>query len=82
MKIKLRSYQVLGLTKNFNQYDWEKTRCNNLSGCWGPVLGVGAAAVAGGGTAAFIGQMMSGCPRSRPCRVRLTISSVNLFLIF
>ncbi len=36
MKIKLRSYQVLGLTKNFNQYDWEKTRCNNLSGCWGP----------------------------------------------
>ena len=50
-------------------------------GMLGPLLGVGAA-VAGGGTAAFIGQMMSGCPRSRPCRVRLTISSVNLFLIF
>ena len=36
MKINLRSYQVVGLTKSYNQYEWEKTRCNNLSGCWGP----------------------------------------------
>ena len=35
INIKLRSYQVKGLTKSFNQYEWEKTRCSDLSRCWG-----------------------------------------------
>ena len=35
VKIKLRSYQVNKLTKPFNQYEWEKTRCKNPSDCWG-----------------------------------------------
>ena len=34
-------------------------------GFLGPALGVGAA----GGAVAVIGQMMSSCPRNRPCRV-------------
>ena len=38
----------------------------------GPVLGLGALGVAGaGGVAAAMG-IMSPCPRSRPCRVRIT----------
>ena len=34
-------------------------------GFLGPALGVGAA----GGAVAVLGQMMSSCPRNRPCRV-------------
>ena len=34
-------------------------------GIFGPALGVGAA----GGAVAVISQMMSSCPRNRPCRV-------------
>ena len=35
IKIKLRSYQVVGITKPYNQYEWEKTKCHSLKGCWG-----------------------------------------------
>ena len=35
VRIKIRSYQVVGLTKPFNMYEWEKTRCTNTKNCWG-----------------------------------------------
>ena len=35
VRIKIRSYQVVGLTKPFNKFEWERTRCNNRSHCWG-----------------------------------------------
>lgn len=37
VKIKQRSYQVVGVTKPFNMYEWEKVICRNPTGhCWGP----------------------------------------------
>ena len=36
VRVRMRSYQVLGLTKPFNQFEWEKTTCNNQETCWGP----------------------------------------------
>ena len=36
VRIKLRSYQIVGLTKPYDQFEWEKTVCKNPTGCWGP----------------------------------------------